>query len=43
MDYLKSTILTLEEKFNSAVQENEGLRRGVSESNLNRNKIAQDF
>ena len=30
MEFMKSTIVTLEEKFSSAVHENEGLRQGVN-------------
>lgn len=43
IDYLKTTIVTLEEKFSRAAQENDELRRGVNESNVNRTRLSQDF
>lgn len=43
MEYLKSTIVTLEEKFNIAVQENDALRQGVSQTNLHKTKLSQEY
>ena len=42
-DYLKSTIVTLEEKFSRSVQENDELRKGVSESNMTKTRLNQEY
>jgi len=40
---LKSTIVTLEEKFSRAAQENDELRKGASEINMSKTKLNQEY